>query len=115
MNRSDSVLLAAMVALAACFDDSTGLQPSVAVAPVLDSLFEGDSAGPFGVTYYDANGNPQPAGPVVWSTTDAAVLSVDSGTGKIVAVGPGVALLSATARGVTGHALLVVSRTLQVD
>ncbi|MGH7607411.1 MAG: hypothetical protein ACREME_08730, partial [Gemmatimonadales bacterium] len=55
-----------------------------------------------------------PTGPVRWTSADPAVFTVDSVTGVVVGTGPGNALLRARARGVTGNALLVVSRTLDL-
>ena len=98
---------------------STSSGPSnfaqVLVAPVLDSLFVGDSLGPLTVTYLGDNGQPQPSGAVTWQSGDPTVMSVNATTGKIVALKPGFALALASAHGVTGAALVVVSRALQVS
>ena len=98
---------------------STSSGPSslaqVLVAPVLDSLFVGDSLGPLAVTYLDDNGNPANPGAVTWHTSDASILTVDLTTGKIAAQGAGFALVFATAHGATGSALVVVSRALEVS
>ncbi|HEY3222145.1 MAG TPA: hypothetical protein VGJ80_15540, partial [Gemmatimonadales bacterium] len=55
-------VLVALIVLAACGDNGNGLRPRVVVAPVLDSLFVGDTVGPFTVTYFDATGVAQPPG-----------------------------------------------------
>jgi hypothetical protein len=98
---------------------STSSGPSnlaqVVVAPVLDSIFVGDSLGPLTVTYLGDNGQPQPTGTVTWQSGDPTVMSVDATTGKIVALKPGFSLALARAHGVTGAALVVVSRALQVS
>lgn len=85
------------------------------VAPVLDSLFVGDSLGPLTVTYLDDNGKPQDPGAITWHTSDASIFTVDVATGKIAALSAGFALVFATAHGATGSALVVVSRALEVS
>ena len=98
---------------------STSSGPSnlaqVLVAPVLDSIFVADSLGPLTVTYLGDNGQPQPSGAVTWQSGDPTVMSVNATTGKIVALKPGFALALASVHGVTGAALVVVSRALQVS
>jgi len=91
VNRSTLLLLGG-AALAACND--LGVRHGVAslgVSPVLDSVYVGDRTLAHRVTYVDEQGNPQPAGTVVWTSTDTA-----------------------NARGVTGVALVVVSDTLDI-
>jgi hypothetical protein len=87
----------------------------VLVAPVLDSIFIGDSLGPLTVTYLGDNGQPESPGAVTWQSGDPTVMSVNATTGKIVALKSGFALALASAHGVTGAALVVVSRALQVS
>ncbi len=86
------------------------------VTPVLDSLFVGDTlpAGLLTATYLNAAGDPQPTGPVTWHTDQPAVIAVDRQTGRVIAVGPGEGIVYADANGVTGAALVVVSRALTV-
>jgi hypothetical protein len=86
----------------------------VLVSPVLDSIFVGDSLGPLSVTYLGDNGQPQAPGTVTWQSGDASILTVDAATGKIAALKAGFALVYATAHGVIGSALVVVSRSLQI-
>jgi hypothetical protein len=103
--------------LAACGDgNGPGGVATLAVTPLLDSVFVGDTiaAGQFMAAYRDAAGQPQPAGTVRWSSSSAAILTVDSVTGRAVAVAPGIALVQASARGVVGRALVIVSRELEV-
>ena len=85
------------------------------VAPLLDSLFVGDTLAAFTATYIDARGDTQPTGPVRWFSSDSTIARVDSVTGQIVGRASGAAVLSARANGVTGTALLVVSRALQLS
>ena len=106
-----------LAALAACGNGSgPARRPQVIVSPVLDSIFVGDTVAPgaLTVTYLDAAGDTQPTGPVRWLNTSPAVFQVDSVTGRIVGTGPGAAVLTATANGDSGHALIVVSRTLDL-
>ena len=87
----------------------------VIVAPVLDSLFVGDSLGPLTVTYLGDNGQPQNAGTVIWTSSNPSVMSIDATTGRIVALQPGFALAQAATHGIAGTALVVVSRALQIS
>ena len=98
---------------------STSSGPSnlaqVLVAPVLDSIFVGDSLGPLTVTYLGDNGQPQNPGTITWSSSNSSIITVDPVTGKITGVKAGFGLAQAKANGVTGSALVVVSRALQVS
>lgn len=107
--------LCALAFAAACGENGPGGSPRVLLEPILDSLFVGDTLPARAVTYLDARGDTQVTGPVRWTTSDAAVFTVDSVTGAVAGVGPGGALLSARANGITGTAWLVVSRTLDVS
>lgn len=112
-----SPALVAVAVVAACGDGSGPAgTPRLLVSPLLDSLFVGDTLPPgaLTVTFLDAAGDTQPTGPVTWQTPQPGVLAVDAATGRIVAVGPGEAIVFAEANGITGAALVVVSRTLSV-
>jgi len=114
MNRSSLVLLGA-VALAACVD--LGVQhgvPSISVQPVLDSVFVGDRTLAHRVTYFDENGNVQPAGTVVWTSNDTTVATINAQTGAVTGVRRGSAVISGSAHGITGGAFIVVSDTLDI-
>lgn len=117
MHRAHCVILVltGLTLAAACGDTGPSGSPRVLVAPLLDSLFVGETLPPRTARYFDASGDSQATGPVRWSSSNAAVLAVDSVSGVIAGVGPGAALLSARANGVTGGALLVVSRVLDVS
>lgn len=97
----------------------TGSGPSslsqVIVSPVLDSLFVGDTLAPLSVTYLGDNGQPQNPGSITWQTNVPTVISIDPASGKITALKAGLALALATAHGITGGALIVVSRSLQIS
>lgn len=110
-----AVLVLTGVALtAACTDVGPSRVPLVAVAPLLDSLFVGDTLASRTARYFEG-GDSQATGPVRWTSSNAAVFTVDSVSGVIVGAGPGAALLSARANGVIGSALLVVSRVLDLS
>lgn len=98
---------------------NTGNGPSnlaqVILAPVLDSIFVGDTLSPLAVTYIGDNGQPQNAGTISWQSGDPTVLTVNPTTGKITALKAGFALVLATARSTTGSALVVVSRALEIS
>ncbi|HXF96829.1 MAG TPA: Ig-like domain-containing protein [Gemmatimonadales bacterium] len=106
---------AALVAALACFDAAgPGRSPRLLLKPLLDSLFVGDTQTPrLTVTYVSANGDTQPVGPIAWASDADSVATVDA-TGRVVARGRGAAIISATANGVTGRALVVVTRPLDV-
>ncbi len=118
MPRARRILAAPLVlalAFAACSDSGPASFPRVAIDPILDSLYVGDTLPTRAVQYFDASGMAQPTGPVRWGTSDTAVFTVDSVTGVVVGTGRGVALLSARANATVGTALLVVTRTLDVS
>lgn len=106
----------ALTGMGAC---NIGSGPSnfaqVFVSPVLDSIFVGDTLAPLSVTYLGDNGQPQNPGTVTWTSSNSSVIAVDPGTGKITGVKAGFALAQATAHGITGSALVVVSRALQIS
>ena len=106
----------ALTGMGAC---NPGSGPSnlaqVFVSPVLDSIFLGDTLAPRSVTYLGDNGQPQDPGTVTWTSSNSSVITVDPVTGKITGVKAGFGLAQATAHGVTGSALVVVSRALQIS
>ena len=106
------------VALTGGSSCSTNTGPSnlarVVIAPVLDSLFVGDTLAPLSVTYLGDNGQPQSPGTVTWQSTDPSTFTINATTGSITALKAGFALAEATAHGVTGSALVVVSRQLDI-
>jgi hypothetical protein len=100
---------------AACSGTEPSPSPRVSVDPILDSLFVGDTLPARTVTYVDAAGDTQATGPVRWTSSDTSVFGVDSVTGELAGRRAGAAVLSARANGITGTALLVVSRTLDLS
>ncbi len=117
MNRARLGILGltGLVLAAACGDTGPGGSPRVVIAPILDSLFVGDTVAARTARYFDASGDSQATGPVRWLSSDQAVFRVDSVSGVIVGVGRGAAVLSARANGITGTSLLVVTRVLDLS
>src|SRR5438876_5453510 len=114
MNRSSLVLLGA-AALAACVDLGVphGVPP-LGIQPVLDSVFVGDRTLAHRVTYFDENGNVQPAGTVVWTSTDTTIATINPQTGAVTGVRRGSVVINASAHGTPGGAFIVVSDTLDI-
>jgi len=108
-------LLLSLALVAACGESGPAATPRVLVNPILDSLFVGDTVPARSVTYLDARGDTQPAGPVRWTSSDSTVARVDSVSGQIVGRAAGAVVLSARANGVTGTGLVVVSRVLDLS
>ena len=100
--RTPSILLIPLLVAAACGDSGGPAgSPRVTVDPLLDSLFVGDTLQPGALTatYIGAGGDTLPAGQVIWASADVDVVEVDSLTGRVVAVGPGEAIIIARANG----------------
>lgn len=93
---------------------STAPLPFIIVQPLVDSLYAGDSGAALTATYYNGNGTVGTPGPKSWSTSDTTVVLVDASSGALKAVGSGTAVLTVTASGVAGQALVVVTDTLDL-
>ena len=104
-------------ALAGCSGNGNGpaTLPYLLLSPLVDSVFTGDTLSAPAVTYYDAQGHPQSAGTVRWSTSAPSIASVDSVTGVVHGIARGFAVVTASARGTQGSALVIVSRPLDVE
>ncbi|PYO96129.1 MAG: hypothetical protein DMD60_11520 [Gemmatimonadetes bacterium] len=114
MNRSIVALLGGAT-LAACADLSVPHgAASLAVSPILDSVYVGDRTLAHRVTYIDGNGNPQPPGTVLWTSTDTTIARIDARTGAVTGRKRGAVVITAQAQGITGAALVVVSDTLDI-
>jgi hypothetical protein len=108
------VSVAFAVTLACTADLAPTNQSHILLSPLLDSMFVGELLPRRRVVYYDTHGTIQDPGTVQWASSDPAVLSVDSTTGKITSLKAGVALVLAQALGVQGSALVAVSGPFQV-
>ena len=106
--------LAAAAALACVNLSDSGGQLLFVVAPVLDSVFVGDTLQPRSVYLQDGSGNHRDPGPFQWSITPTSIATVDA-TGKIAGKGKGSALVVATRPdGVASGALVIVSRPFEM-
>lgn len=79
---------------------------SVIVTPATSRLVVGASAD-LGVSVVDAAGQPLAGRDVAWSTSDASVASVDA-NGRVTALAPGAAIITATSGGRSGSTALTV-------
>ena len=84
------------------------------VAPILDSVFVGDTLLPRDVYLRDENGVHHDPGAFKWNIVPDSVATIDSVTGKIVGVSKGIAVVLATVSGATSGALVIVSRPLEM-
>jgi len=108
--------LCAALAWFGCRDTTASASPYVVLAPVLDSLLVGDQVLAPSVTYYDGVGNARIPGrtEVSWTSSDPAILGVDSATGRMTGRRRGVAIILATVQSARGAALIAVSNTLDL-
>ncbi|HMH81347.1 MAG TPA: Ig-like domain-containing protein, partial [Gemmatimonadales bacterium] len=84
------------------------------MSPVLDSVYVGDRTLAHRVTYVDEHGNPQPAGTVVWTSSDTTIARIDAQTGAVTGRKRGAVVITGQAQGIIGGALVVVSDTLDI-
>jgi hypothetical protein len=84
------------------------------VAPVLDSVFVGDTLLARDVYLRDGNGVRHNPGPFTWDINPKSVATVDSVTGRIAGVSKGSAVVLATVSGATSGAVVIVSRPLEM-
>ncbi|HKR55628.1 MAG TPA: Ig-like domain-containing protein [Gemmatimonadales bacterium] len=90
---------------------------NITVTPGGDTLATLGRTRVFSAAATDQNGSPVTA-TIRWHSTNAAVATVDSVTGLVTAVGNGATIVRATASGINGDAIVVVSQavaTVQVS
>ena len=104
--------LAAATALG-CINVSDTTQSFLVVAPILDSVFVGDTLAPRNVYLRDANGFQRGAGPVTWSISPSSVATIDA-AGRVAGKSKGTAIVIASASGALSAALVIVSRPLEM-
>ncbi|HKV72149.1 MAG TPA: Ig-like domain-containing protein, partial [Gemmatimonadales bacterium] len=112
--RSGMVLAATWFVLSCSGKESPTAPPvvaSVVVTPGGDTLATLGRTQMFSAVATDQNGNPVSA-TIRWHSTNALVVTVDSVTGLVTAVGNGAAIVRATASGVNGDAIVVVSQAV---
>jgi len=85
-----------------------GAVATVTVTPGAATLTDAGAGQPFTAEARDGDGALVSA-TFAWTTSDAAVATVDAGSGQAVAVATGVATITATANGVVGTATLTVA------
>ncbi len=115
MRRHAFALTVAAAAVAAgCYDVSNPHQELLVVAPILDSMFVGETRPARSVFLIDAGGNQRDPGPVTWTIRPDTVATINAVTGEIAGLGKGAALVIAHAAGDSSPALVIVSRTLDM-
>jgi hypothetical protein len=113
MKRSVFALSWAAAMVLGCINLSDSESLLLVVAPVLDSVFVGDTLATRDVFLRDASGAHRDPGPVEWNITPTSVATIDT-AGKIVGVSKGTAVVFAGASNVLSAALVVVSRPLEM-
>jgi hypothetical protein len=93
----------------------SGNNPSLllVVAPVLDSVFVGDTLLPRDVYLRDVNGIHHDPGPVTWSISPTSVATIDA-TGKVAGKSKGTAIVFASVAGAVSASVVIVSRPLEM-
>ena len=114
MKRHVFVLCLAAATALGCVNVSDNQALLPVVAPILDSVFVGDTLPARSVFLRDQQGGLHDPGTVRWQIVPTSVATIDSVTGKIVGVSKGSAVVLATVSGVTSPALVVVSRPLEM-
>ncbi|HEX8319993.1 beta strand repeat-containing protein [Longimicrobium sp.] len=107
VDQTQFVPLVAGQTLPVKFRIEKGIAAQVAVNPDSASVAVGGTQ-PFTATVTDLHGNVIPAAPVTWSSSAAAVATVD-GSGLATGVATGQAAITATSGGASDTALLTVS------
>lgn len=105
------LLTAAALLLAACNGDSTvaHIAVRVQITPSTDTLAIGDVATPFTAVAFNANDEPIADATIVWRSDQPFLVAVDSTTGTLTALAPGVAAVTAHAGAVADTAQVFVS------
>jgi hypothetical protein len=104
--------LAAATALA-CVNLSDSSLQLLVVAPILDSVFVGDTLAPRDAFLQDENGVHHDPGPVMWSISPTSVATIDA-AGRVAGKSKGTAIVFALASGALSAAVVIVSRPLEM-
>ena len=105
--------LAAATALGCINVSDNGQSLFRVVAPVLDSVFVGDTLLPRDVYLRDESGLHHDPGTVTWSITPTSVATID-GAGRIAGKSKGTAIVFASVSGAVSAAVVIVSRPLEM-
>ncbi len=90
-----------------------GSQQLLVVAPILDSVFVGDTLPARDVYLRDGNGVHHDPGPVTWSASPTSVATIEA-NGRVAGKSKGTAVVFAQASGALSAALVIVSRPLEM-
>jgi hypothetical protein len=106
--------LAAATAFACVNLSDSGGQFFFVVAPVLDSVFVGDTLPARNPYLDDGAGHHSDPGPIIWSITPTSVATIDA-SGRIAGVSKGAAVVVATRTdSIKSGAVVIVSRRLEL-
>lgn len=109
-----SLFALTIAAAAACTDFSSPLPPTLALSPILDSTFVGDSLPARQITFFNSDGVQVNPGPTTWTINPDSVATINATTGVIHGVSKGLAIVTASAGGTQGVALVAVSRPVDL-
>ena len=104
---------AAATALGCVSLSDNSQQLLLVVAPILDSVFVGDTLPPRDAYLRDDNGVHHDPGAVTWSISPTSVATIDA-AGKVAGKSKGTAVVFASASGAVSAALVIVSRPLEM-
>jgi hypothetical protein len=109
-------LLLTLLALSCSDSSDPGGVATLTLTPLVDTVFVGDTLAPgtFTAVYRDAAGQVQPTPTLRWYSGAPSVVTVDSVSGRVVALGRGSGTVEARAGTTVGRAFVVVNRTLEV-
>jgi Big-like domain-containing protein len=109
----DGEALAHLISVEFTTDTATPTVASISVTPESVAVWQGDTVS-FTAAPRDSSGAPLFGRSVQWTSSDEAVAIVDSLTGRVAAIAPGSATVTAHSEGQAGSATITVSDSTNV-